>query len=363
MFDQTNFSKPRNHREAGFSFIELMISLTIFAIFSAAVFGLLRIANIQKSTINSQTEVSKNLRLSLNTIGRDAINAGLGYSRIGGNMPDNLTNARMGLPADGNTTQDLLTSIISGNDINANDFLPVAERTDVIAFAFQVPFADTTREAVPVIDSAVFGTTGVTLTTPPDAAAKVRQYDLLLVSQGTERTAMALVTTKTNNSTLQLEVGASADPLGINAPFNGTADSKSRLIKCTAVGQADCMNYPVTSVSAKKVYWVSYSVTADGTLVRTTYGNNTGATAANQLQTQPIAYNIQNFQVRYLLRDGTFTDNPSNSGANQGALNNVVQIQVAISARVTVQENGVNLQTVENLKSTFSTRNLNYDAN
>lgn len=361
MFDQTNFSEPKNHREAGFSFIELMISLTVFAIFSVAIFGLLRIANIQKSTINSQTEVSKNLRLSLNTIGRDAVNAGLGYSRIGGNMPDNLTNVRMGLPADANTTQDLLTGVISGNDINPNNFLPSLGRTDVISFAFQVPFADGSREPVPIIDSAVFGTTGVTLTTAANAAVNVRQYDLLLVSQGTARTAMALVTTKTNDSTLQIEFGASADPIGTNAPFIGTTDSKSRLTKCASGVTIGCMNYP--GVSAKKVYWVSYSVTTDGTLVRTTYGNNTGATMANQIQTQPIAYNIQNFQVRYLLRDGTFTDNPSNNGANQEAMNNVVQIQVTVSARVSVQENGVNLQTVENLKSTFSTRNLNYDAN
>ena len=197
--------------------------------------------------------------------------------------------------------------------------------------------------------------------TAANAAVNVRQYDLLLVSQGTARTAMALVTTKTNDSTLQIEFGASADPIGTNAPFIGTTDSKSRLTKCASGVTIGCMNYP--GVSAKKVYWVSYSVTTDGTLVRTTYGNNTGATMANQIQTQPIAYNIQNFQVRYLLRDGTFTDNPSNNGANQEAMNNVVQIQVTVSARVSVQENGVNLQTVENLKSTFSTRNLNYDAN
>ena len=100
MPDKILFFEPRNRRETGFSLIELMISLSVFLIFTAAIYGVLRIANVQKSTVNSQTDVMRNLRLSLNTIGRDAVNAGLGYSRIGGNMPDNLTNVRMGLPAD-----------------------------------------------------------------------------------------------------------------------------------------------------------------------------------------------------------------------------------------------------------------------
>ena len=123
MLDETENFESKNRRETGFSLIELMISLTVFVIFIGALYGVVRIAGIQKSTINSQTEVMKNLRLSLNTIGRDAVNAGLGYSRIGGNMPDNLTNVRMGLPADANATPDLLTAVIGGDNINTNVFL------------------------------------------------------------------------------------------------------------------------------------------------------------------------------------------------------------------------------------------------
>lgn len=365
MLDETKFFAPKNRREAGFSLIELMISLTVFLIFISTVYGLLRIANIQKSAVNSQTEVIKNLRLSLNTIGRDAVNAGLGYSRVGGNMPDNLTNVRMGLPADAGTAQDLLTAIIGGDNINSNAFLPNTERTDVVAFAYQDKSFNG-GVSIPLTDSAVFNTTGVTLTSAGNGATSVNQFDLLFISEGTTgRTAMALVTTKTDNSTLRIETGA-ADPLGINSPFNGTPASKSRLTKCVLVGETACMNFATVagsaSVTAKKVFWVSYSVTNDGTLMRTTYGNNTGATDANQIQNQPIAYDVQNFQVRYLLRDGTFTDDPSLNGANQGALNNVVQIQVTMTARITVQENGTNIQKVVDLKSTFSTKNLNYDA-
>lgn len=362
MVDERKNFELKNRREAGFSLIELLISMIVFIIFSGVVYGLLQIAHIQKGSVNSQTEVVKNLRLSLNTIGRDAVNAGLGYDRIGGNMPDNLTTLRMGLPADTNTTQDLLTAVISGNDINTNTLPPGNQKTDVVAFAFQ----DKTfngGNTMPITNSAVYNTTDVTLTAVPTGTTPddlPNQYDLYFVSEG-DRSAMAFVTTKTNNTTLHLEIGA-ADPLKINSPFNGTTDSKSRLTKCAAPTQTGCMNF--ATATAKKIFWVSYSVTSDGTLVRTTYGNNhaAGATAAKQIQIQPIAYNVQNFQVRYLMRDGTYTDNPSNGGTNQLALNNVVQIEVTISSRITIEENGVSIQKTVDLKSTFSTKNLNYDA-
>lgn len=354
--------EAKNRREAGFSFIELMVSLTIFAIFLTAIYGLLRITHIQKTTVGSQTEVVKNLRLSLNTIGRDAVNAGLGYDRIGGNMPDDLTNVRLGLPADTNASQDLLTAIIAGNNIRTNVLLPNPGRTDIVTFAFQ----DKTFNGgnlMTITDAAVFNASGLTLSTAANGAANANQFDLYFISEGT-RTAMALVTSKVDNNTLRVETG---DPLGINSPVNGNANSRSRLRKCPVPqpnpAETDCMNFTgTTTATAKKIFWISYGVTNDGTLVRTTYGNNTGATAANQIQTQPIAYNIQNFQVRYLMRDGTTTDDPSVGGTVQGALNNVVQIEVKISSIVTVQENGVNIQKTVDLKSTFSTKNLNYDA-
>ena len=214
-----------------------------------------------------------------------------------------------------------------------------------------------------ITDSVVFGGSGLTLSTAANAAANANQFDLYFISEGS-RTAMALITNKVDNSTLRVEIG---DPLGINSPANGNADSINRLRRCPVPqpvpAVTNCMNFTgTTTATAKKIFWISYGVTNDGTLVRTTYGNNTGATAANQIQSQPIAYNIQNFQIRYLMRDGTTTDDPSVGGTIQGAMNNVVQIEVKISSRVTVQENGVNIQKTVDLKSTFSTKNLNYDA-
>ena len=98
--------------------------------------------------------------------------------------------------------------------------------------------------------------------------------------------------------------------------------------------------------------------------MRTIYGNNnsgTAPTAAEQIQMQPVAYDIQNMQIKYLLTDGTLTDDPSNAGNNQGRLNDVVQITVTISARYSTTENGVTINRVVDLNSTFSTKNLSYD--
>lgn len=356
MLEKRSFVEQRKVSEAGHSLVELMVSVTVFLIFISAVYGLLRLGTIEKSTVNSQTEVMKNLRLSLNILGRDAINAGLGYTRVGGYVPDNFNNLRMGLPADGNTTQDILTAVIAGNNINANNFLTGTQRTDVIAFVDR-DMTFNGGSPIELINSATYGSNGVTISTVAGAAANAKPFDLYLVSDGT-RTVVALATSVPDNNTIRFETGT-ADPLGINLPYAGSTDSRSKLASC-AVYSSECMDY-TNRVTAKKINWVSYSVLADGTLLRTTYGNNTNALASAQIQTQPIAYNIQNLQVKYLLSDGTLTDDPSNAGVDQTKLNSVVQVDVTISARVTVKEGGANITKTVDLNSTFSTRNLAYD--
>lgn len=356
MLNEKRISEPKNAKEAGLSLVELMVSLAVFMIFISAVYGVLRLGSIEKTTINSQTEVIKNLRMSLNTIGRDAINAGLGYTRVGGYVPDNFTNTRMSLASDGNTAHDLLTGVISGNNINSNDSLPASQKTDVISFAAR----DMTFNGglpIELINAATYGSNGVTISTATGAAANAKPYDLYLISEGT-RTALALATSVPNSNTIRFETGT-VDPLGINMLYTGSTDNRSKLVSCASYSD-ECMDY-TNRVTAKKVRWVSYSVTADGTLVRTTFGNNTDAPANQQIQQQPIAYNILNLQIKYLLADGTLTEDPSNNNTNQTQLNSVVQIDVTVSARVRVTEGGVNIDKVVDLNTTFSTRNLAYD--
>ena len=343
--------------ESGFTLIEMMVSIVIFLIFMSAVYGLLQIGNIQKSAVNKQTEVIKNARLSLNTIGRDAINAGFGYSRAGGFVPDNLTNARMGLPVDPDDSHDLLTAVVAGDQINTNSLLPTG-RTDVISFAYR-DIAFNAGEPIELVSSADNGGLGVTVTTSDGGTVNSNIYDLYLISDGV-RTTLGLVTSVPSGDKTLIFATGPVDPLGINAPHSGALNVASKLRSCTSPTDSGCFDYS-NRVTAKKINWVSYEVDSVGTLSRTTFGNNTGQSAANQILVQPIAYNIQNFQVRYLLRDGSLSDDPSAGGANRTNLNNVIQVDVTISSRVEIEVNGNITQKVVDLRSTFSTRNLNYD--
>lgn len=356
MSNKTQNYCTKNNRESGFSLVELLVSVVVFLVFMSAVYGLLRIGNIQRTSVTSQTEVIKNARLSLNTIGRDAVNAGFGYSRVGGYAPDNLTNLRMGLPQDAGNEQDLIPPIISGDQINTNNFLPPTGRTDVVSFLFR-DIGFNGGNTIRLINAQQGTGNSVQITTDTNQASAARPFDLYLISDGA-RTALGLVTSVPNSNTIIFATG-SADPLGVNAPYTDSVEARSRLRKCADPTENACFDY--INVSAKRITWVSYSVNADGTLVRTLYGNNTGQPAAQQIQVQPIAYNVQNLQVRYLLRDGTLTDDPSAAGTTQQNLNNVVQVDVTVTTRVRIQENNVDQIKIINLNSTFSTKNLDYD--
>ncbi len=353
--------KNNTNGEKGFSLVELMVSIIIFMVFMSVIYGLLKIGSIMKTSASSQTEVVKNARLSLNTIGRDAVNAGFGYSRAGGYGAENILNLRLGIPPDADTTHDLITAVVGGNDVNTNTLLP-SGRTDVVSFVFRdINF--NAGQPLNFVSAANYGGNGVLITTLAGQTATTNNYDLFLISDGS-RTSLGLATNvPAGGNTLRFEAG-SADPLQVNSLYTGTVSTRSKLIACDAAASPpitdDCMDY-ANRVTAKKVIWVSYSVTSDGTLYKTIFGNNTGRPAAEQIQILPIASNVQNFQVKYLLRDGTVSNDPSNGGLNQSNFNNVVQIDVTITAKVQAVENGVTINNLIEIKSTFSTKNLSYD--
>ncbi len=111
-----------------------------------------------------------------------------------------------------------------------------------------------------------------------------------------------------------------------------------------------------------KVNWVAYRVIVDqmpnsspqtGTLVRTVFGNNgTG----NQVVDTPIAYNIENFQVQYVLNDGSVHD--GTTGFDPWL---VTQINVTITALSPINERRSGAAIRVSLSSTFNTRNVSYD--
>ena len=160
---------------------------------------------------------------------------------------------------------------------------------------------------------------------------------------------------------------APGDPLGVNQALNGTGTTAAFF------GSAHLLRIPIAqpiSATVKRVFLVSYKVKPDGTLVRTVYGNNRGAASTAQIQELPLAYNVEDFQIKYVLDDGTTTDNPS-VGADgvvgtaddswQG-FNKIRQVMVTIKVQSTEVDEKTHLPLSITMTSTFATRNMEYDA-
>lgn len=364
--------KAPDKREAGFSLIELIVSTVIFLIFISAVYGLLRIGRVQRDTVSGQVEVIKNARLALNTIGRDAVNAGLSYSSA--MVPDDLMNKRMGLPADSNSALDTLTAVVSGNNITSSTD-DILDGSDAVSFAFH-NINSNGRKFIKLANAEQSGNGGVTIyarLTSDDASSKPLNGDLYRISVGAGN-ALGLVTDVSGvnvsfpiftesgityyTSFYQLTFGNN-DPLEINLPHNNSENILSSLTCSHPVAQVNkCFSSGEPTAEALKTDWVSYHVNNNGTLIRRTYGNNAeAAVAADQIQDQPIAYNIENLQISYLLEDGTISDDPS----THGTAGNIVQLDVSISAKADIDTvGGVSTEKTINLRSTFSTKNLHY---
>lgn len=360
-----NLPNPGNSSEKGFSIVELIVAMVLFLIIIGSVYGLLQVGLIDRNRASRRSDVLKNARAAIHLIGRDALNAGLSYNRSGAIVPDDFVSTKLGLPNDSNTDRDILPSVIGGNNLFVNILNQDPDvRTDLISFSYR----DTAFNGANVISltnaSAATGAPAtVRLQTQANEARNSQPYDLYLVESDSSQVAV-MATNRPSLSQIDIAPG---DPLGINQPLNGTGSNVSILQRCTDVITENCTTYVA---SVKRFFWIAYKVKSDGTLVRMIFGNNTGAGAAQQMQELPIAYNIEDFQIRYVLEDGTVLDNPS-AGADRIAGNDddvpsnfnlVRQINITIKVQATEDDEQLKRPDSITLNATFSTRNLEYDA-
>ncbi|MGI8470197.1 MAG: PilW family protein [Pyrinomonadaceae bacterium] len=359
--------------ENGFSLLELLISVVIFLIVTGSIFGLMEISRIDRNRASRRSDTLKNARAAIHLIGRDALNAGLSYNLTGGSVPEGFLATRLGIAPDTNSTRDVLTSIVSGNNLNANTLLPNNGKTDLVAFAYRdMDFnggdkisLKGAQAASGAPNTASVTTDGTTITTDP-SQIQPAVNDLYLV-ETVDGSQVAVMATKVDLTGNRIEF-APGDPLGINQSFTGTNQNGSLLVPCTGTVTTNCTTY---AASLKRFFWVSYRINSDGTLIRTIYGNNrSGTTAADQIQDQPLAYGIQNMQVRYVLEDGTVTEDPAagpdgilGTGDDTPANMNLVR-QITVTLSVQSNENDEQTKVPETItvSATFSTRNLEYDA-
>ena len=362
---QTKITVETRLTEKGFSLIETMVAMVIFLIVTGSIYGLLQVGLIDRNRASRRSDVLKNARAAMHLISRDALNAGLSFNKSGALVPDDFISTQLSLPPDADNERDLLTAVIGGNDVFSNVLSSdPSKRTDLIAFAYR----DTAFNGGDVIGlnnaTGVSGQSSVVeLQTGPNGARAARPFDLYLVESDSSQVAVMASSVPSSNA-IRIAPG---DPLGLNQPLDGTGANGSLLKKCTATITENCTTYVA---SIKRFFWVSYRVKADGTLVRTVYGNNTGATAAEQIQEMPIAYNIEDFQIRYVLQDGRVTDNPAagpdgiagTADDRPADFNLVRQITVTIKVQATEADEQLRKPETITLTGTFSTRNLEYDA-
>lgn len=377
--------------QAGFSLLEMLVAVSLFIIVTGSVYALLELGRSDRNRTSRRGDTQKNARIAMYLIGRDVMNAGLGYHKTGALVPDDFLSSRIGVPTDPNTDRDLLTSVACGNNVFSNKFLPSTQKTDAIAFVYRdLDFND----GKPItVTSEVGGSSNTKIIlqlptptptpsplpsqTPSFNAAtnfsNVNNNDLFMAETKTSQ-IMGIVTSK-NTSNYRLVVD-SIDNLGINQARN-TQDTDGNYIgsllrKCSSGTDTNCTTYTSGvggGIVLKKIEMVSYQVTNDGTLVRTIYGNNTSGAATEQIQQRAIAYGVQDFQVRYQMVNGTIVDDPvAGADGERGTaddtpdnMNNIRFVSIALTVSSTEVDEKSGAAEIIVLNSTFSLRNLSYD--
>lgn len=343
--------------EAGFTLMEMVISMTIFLIVTGLIWGALNIARQSRSTVNQEVELSKTLRVAMNLLSRDTYNAGYGYPlKSAVVLPDNRITTLLGIPNDFDTTRDTVPPIMSGNNITLNSLNTTpGTRTDQVTFLFKDSTFNPTGVGLALVSTPLSINAATTTGTGIDeiiplagSNASCRIYDIYVINGNTGST-LGMATALSGTNKIQF---ANGDPLNINQ-----------------TGTSGPLRGITVPASLHRVFMVTYFVTADGVLTRRKYGNNQTIPAVPFVD-EPLVYGVENFQVQYIMDTGAVSNNPSagvdgvagNADDEEAMLQAVRQIRFTIDARTQeLMASGQPFRT--SLTSTFSTRNLGYDAN
>lgn len=373
----TKRSSGRN-AEAGFSVIELLVSTGLFIIVMGAVFGLMAVARADRHTVNQRVESMQTVRNALNSVGRDALNTGYKYRTIGSFFPDNIHNTVFGLTADANNTPDSMMQVLSGNNVNTNSLNPTAGlKTDQITFIY----GDETFNSGQTLDvrwvdcdgEQVIVTWPTTLPTPvpapspwPTPTPSLPVANDLVIITGGNSSAIGMVTGTVNGGP---PAGTVTSCGSYAVPGNTTVRTiqfvSTDLLGMNKTGASNIIKNVTPLATLSRVKLATYRVLNDGTLVRTEYGNFT----PGGKQDMPLAYNVEDLQIKYVLTDGTLLDDPAagvdgifgNGDDTPDNMENVRQVRITVTARSPEKDKNGNYFKVT-LSSTFNTRNIGYDA-
>jgi type II secretory pathway pseudopilin PulG len=341
-------NEKRTQKQAGFTLLELLVSVFVFIIVLGSIYSLLQVGRSSRSSTLQRIETTQNIRIALNTISREILNAGVGFGNIGAMMNDDRLSALLGLPPDSDTDPDWLTPVVAGNNLN-----PVnGTMTDQITLVFQDD-AFNNGQSVP-IDR--FSNSGALLRVASPYDNSGFEIGAVYVIIGAN-SALGVLTNKASSDKL---VFASSDPLGINRPGNDSPilkalgfDPTNPPPKDPGCG-SDC--YQIQG-SIKKLNWVTYFVRDEdgngpgtGTLIRRYYGGSSGWVD------MPLAFGIEDMQITYVLEDGSVIDSPSRT-----QMSDIRQVRIAVTVRSPEIDPRTNQPYRINMTTSISTRNLGYE--
>lgn len=344
----------RGSRESGFTLLELIVAMAIFMVVVGAIYAMLEVGRSDAFLTKQKTETMQNARIALNTIGRDAVNAGVGYWKSGARVPDGTLSNLLFIADDADTLEDWLTPVVPGNGVRTNMVDGVPVQTDALTFAFQDnAFNGGNSIAVTAVD---FNTN--TITVANNGAAAGGNLYVYILDDGVEPCLASLMSL---NGTTQMRFTA-GDPLGLNNPGAGGTFE-------------DLEN----SCSLKRITWVTYFVNADNVLIRRMYGQTadlvgegvedggiggvvpvgTGADGIGFVE-MPLAFGVENFQVRYVMDDGAIVDDIVSAGGVDASIirQNIRLVQVDISLRGTQNDPKTGAPIRVEINGAFHTPNL-----
>jgi prepilin-type N-terminal cleavage/methylation domain-containing protein len=342
------------NKESGFTMLELLVAMVIFMVVTASVWGVMKVALDSRNAVSNNVSSAKNVRLALNVMGRDAYNAGYGYPLNNTVvLPDNRVSVALGVPSDVDTSRDMVPPVIAGNAVNTDNWnsIPTA-RTDQVTFLFKdSSFNVQSGLSTPLqINAATTSGTGVDTIVPISGSNSACTVNDLYVINGNTGSTLGVVTGLGGTNSVLF---ANGDPLGFN--LSGTTGTIRQITLPAAM---------------YKVRMITYFVAYDGTLTRREFVNGPVQAGNVSYVDNPLVYNVEDFQIRYVMDDGTLTDNPSSgpdgiagtADDTQATLARVRQVRFSITVKSTeLRSDGQPYR--ETMTATYSTRNLGYDAN
>jgi prepilin-type N-terminal cleavage/methylation domain-containing protein len=352
--------------ESGFTIVEMVVAAAVFLVVMGAVYAFLRVGTSERFVANQRIESIQNVRIALNQIGREVLDAGVDYYPNGALVPDDTIEDLLGFPADGDSAPDYFLPVLPRDGVDTNalsgartDRLTITYGNDTFGFRFAGPDGsldtadDIVSSYIPV--DQISGTTNFrvysTTQTPYTNGACASGGMYLVTETGTSpRQAIGMCTALSGSNTVVF----GNDPNNLNQPSSGG------ILKALVVSTS-------TPARLTPLVMVTYLVAPDGTLYRRLYGNytasgnataGTGVTAtASTWLDEPVAFGVEDFQLQYLLEDGTVTASPPISQCNA-----IRQVQISITARSPERDprSGEPFRTT--LVATFNARNLAYSS-